>query len=169
MGLSLATDTVRWKIGDLARLTGKTTRAVRLYEEMGLLGPITRTEGGHRLYGEPALQRLECIGKLHSLGLSLNEMKDLVEQLTSSASGPARMQHVRRVFQDRLRETAQQIEVLRGLATELESSLAYLESCTSCDPSTLLSSCSQCDRDHSVPEPGLISGLHGRASEKEKA
>ena len=39
------------KIGDLARATGKTQRALRLYEEMGLLVPSERTVGGFRVYG----------------------------------------------------------------------------------------------------------------------
>ena len=36
------------KIGDLAKATGKTQRALRLYEEMGLLAPSERTLGGFR-------------------------------------------------------------------------------------------------------------------------
>ena len=38
------------RIGDLARLTGKTVRAIHLYEELGLLKPATRSSGGFRLY-----------------------------------------------------------------------------------------------------------------------
>ena len=38
------------RIGDLAEKTGKTKRALRLYEEMGLLVPSDRTSGGFRLY-----------------------------------------------------------------------------------------------------------------------
>ena len=39
------------KVGDLARKTGKSVRALRLYEELGLLQPRTRSDGGFRLYG----------------------------------------------------------------------------------------------------------------------
>ena len=38
------------RVGDLARQTGKTVRAIHLYEELGLLAPATRSSGGFRLY-----------------------------------------------------------------------------------------------------------------------
>ena len=41
------------RIGDLAEKTGKTKRALRLYEEMGLLVPSERSSGGFRLYHLP--------------------------------------------------------------------------------------------------------------------
>ncbi len=38
------------KVGELAKRTGKTVRAVHLYEELGLLDPAVRSKGGFRLY-----------------------------------------------------------------------------------------------------------------------
>ncbi len=38
------------KVGELAKRTGKTVRAVHLYEELGLLAPAVRSKGGFRLY-----------------------------------------------------------------------------------------------------------------------
>ena len=38
------------KVGDLSRQTGKTVRALRLYEELDLLHPVARSHGGFRLY-----------------------------------------------------------------------------------------------------------------------
>ena len=57
----------RMKIGELARKTGKTVRALHLYEEMGLLKP-GRSEGGFRLYGPDELARVYWIGKLQKMG-----------------------------------------------------------------------------------------------------
>src|SRR5262245_57158541 len=52
------------KVGELARLSGKTVRALHLYEERGLLEPIERSKGGYRLYAEDALVRVRWISKL---------------------------------------------------------------------------------------------------------
>ena len=46
------------KIGELARRTGKTVRAVHLYEELGLLAPAVRSKGGFRLYHGRAVTRI---------------------------------------------------------------------------------------------------------------
>src|SRR5271165_3706125 len=52
------------QIGDLARETGKTVRAIHLYEELGLLTPAARSKGRFRLYGAEALTRIRWIGQL---------------------------------------------------------------------------------------------------------
>src|SRR6516225_8505472 len=49
------------QIGDLARETGKTVRAIHLYEELGLLTPAARSKGRFRLYGREALVRIRWI------------------------------------------------------------------------------------------------------------
>src|ERR1700722_2323345 len=56
------------QIGDLARETGKTVRAIHLYEELGLLSPAARSKGRFRLYSQDALMRIRWIGKLQSMG-----------------------------------------------------------------------------------------------------
>ena len=45
------------RVGDLARRTGKSVRAIHLYEELGLLEPATRSSGGFRLYHDAAVDR----------------------------------------------------------------------------------------------------------------
>lgn len=61
------------KIGDLARLTGVTVRALHHYDEVGLLVP-QRGESGHRLYRQEDVRRLYRILALRSLGLGLDEV-----------------------------------------------------------------------------------------------
>jgi DNA-binding transcriptional MerR regulator len=55
------------RIGDLARQTGKTVRAIHLYEELGLLRPATRSSGGFRLYERSTVERLRWIDLLHGM------------------------------------------------------------------------------------------------------
>src|SRR5262245_1961480 len=148
------------KIGDLARLADKSTRAVRLYEEMGLLGSVVRTEGGHRLYDEHALLRLSWIDKLQLLGFSLPQIRELLTDMEDVEKGPAAMSRVRGIFRTKLEDTRAQLKALASLAGELEDSLRYLESCSVCEPSTLLSSCGACNHPHPVETPALIAGFH---------
>jgi MerR family transcriptional regulator, copper efflux regulator len=46
------------RVGELAKAVGKTVRAMHLYEELGLLDPRARSEGGFRLYGPEAIDRI---------------------------------------------------------------------------------------------------------------
>jgi DNA-binding transcriptional MerR regulator len=62
-----------WKIGELARHTGISVRALRHYDEIGLLEPSARTAAGYRLYDAADVARLQQIVSLRQLGLSLAE------------------------------------------------------------------------------------------------
>lgn len=59
------------KVGQLARLTGLTTRTLHHYEEIGLLIPSGRSEAGYRLYDRDDVERLQRIVLLRRLGFSL--------------------------------------------------------------------------------------------------
>lgn len=67
-----------WKVGDLAKLTGLTVRTLRFYDQIGLFTPSGQTESGHRLYNESDLSRLQRILSLKELGLSLEEVKSVL-------------------------------------------------------------------------------------------
>src|SRR5215831_6627266 len=97
------------RVGDLARITGKTVRAIRLYEELGLLQPATRTSGGFRLYGADAVDRVRWIDLLHGLGFSLHEMGDLLQAWWKAQIGPRAMDHLRELFERKLAETREAI------------------------------------------------------------
>jgi len=70
-----------YRIGDVAKRVGVTTRTIRYYEELGLLGTASaRTKGAHRLYSEADIARLEELIRLRDLlGLTLEELVGLAE------------------------------------------------------------------------------------------
>lgn len=149
------------RIGDLAKRINKTTRAVRLYEEMGLLGEVHRTEGGQRVYSEDVLVRLLWIEKLQGLSFTLPQIKDLLCEWTDNRYGPDGMQRLREIYQSKLEETQVQIRQLQSLTGDLTDSLNYLASCEVCDPCTLLGACSDCTYPHSSSaRPELVAGLY---------
>jgi DNA-binding transcriptional MerR regulator len=67
------------QISDLAKALHITTRTIRLYEQMGLVEPPKRTEGGIRVYEKADIKRFKFVLKLKTLGLSLQEMKELAD------------------------------------------------------------------------------------------
>ena len=65
-------------IGELAEKTGLSLRTIRHYDEVGLLKPTGRTDGGFRLYTQGDLSRLMLIRRMKPLGFSLEQMTDLL-------------------------------------------------------------------------------------------
>ena len=62
--------------GEIAKKAGVSQKAVRLYDEKGLLKPSDYSEGNYRLYDKEALQVLEKIVALKQIGFSLEEIRD---------------------------------------------------------------------------------------------
>src|SRR5260221_11370795 len=68
------------RINEVAAETGLTTRAIRYYEEMGLLEPAARSDGDYRLYDESDLERLQFIRNLRDdAGFSLAQIGQLLQ------------------------------------------------------------------------------------------
>jgi DNA-binding transcriptional MerR regulator len=78
--MSVETQEAGHRIGEVARIVGVTTRTIRYYEELGLLGQGERPKGSHRVYGEADVKRLQEMIRLRDLlGLSLDELVEVVE------------------------------------------------------------------------------------------
>src|ERR1700722_5729204 len=133
------------QIGDLARETGKTVRAIHLYEELGLLTPAARSKGRFRLYGREALVRIRWIGKLQEMGFSLGDIQTIVREWEHVEGAPGAMKRMRQGYARKLDETREQKRRLEALEHDLQASLRYLDTCDVCDPQRLLSECDCCD------------------------
>src|SRR5215208_6606158 len=96
------------QVGDIAKATGKTVRAIHHYEEVGLLRPHARSKGRYRLYDQAALTRIRWIGKLHDLGLSLSQIQEMVEIWEAAPSAPGAMARIRGIYMQKLEETRAQ-------------------------------------------------------------
>ena len=69
-----------YKIGSVADCSGLSVKTVRYYDEMGLLsGAVERSPAGYRLFGEAVFNRLAFIKRSQALGLSLQEIKDILQ------------------------------------------------------------------------------------------
>lgn len=101
-----------WKVGELARRTGLSIRTLHHYDALGLLSPTRRSETGYRLYTPADVARLQQIVSLRELGLSLEEIRTLLDD---PAVSPL---HVVELHLERIRE---QMVLQRDLAARLES------------------------------------------------
>jgi MerR family transcriptional regulator, copper efflux regulator len=148
------------QVGDLAKLCGKSVRAIHLYEELGLLRPHARSKGRYRLFSQDAVVRVRWIGKLQDLGLSLPTIQSVAREWESSASAPNAMAKMREVYREKLASTREQIKRLEALERELAESLKYLETCDGCDPIRLIPACNCCDlHEHGQLAPELVAGF----------
>lgn len=76
-----------FRIGELARRTGRTVHAIRWYESEGLIPGVMRDGGGRRVYSELHLRWLDLIDRLRRTGMSMAEMREytaLVKQGSST-------------------------------------------------------------------------------------
>ncbi|GGT68991.1 MerR family transcriptional regulator [Actinomadura citrea] len=69
------------RIGDAAAAAGTTPRALRFYEQRGLLPPPSRTSGGQRRYGPREVARVLTIRRLLSLGLTIEDIRGCADRL----------------------------------------------------------------------------------------
>lgn len=149
------------RVGELAKAVGKSVRALHLYEELGLLRPLTRTSGGFRLFNDEAIERINWIIKLQAIGFSLSEIRGFIADFEGAESGRSATNRVRDVFEDKLGEIREQIAQLQVVENDLVEALDYLESCTECRPSRAPDECGVCD--HLGHDPGdapeLFAGL----------
>ena len=113
-------------VGQLANRAGTTAKAVRYYEGLGLLDPAPRADNSYRLYDARALDRLLFIRRAKLLGLSLHEIRGLLD------GAPGGCRHLQRELEEllitKVEECRQQISELVELQRSLEERLVILKS-----------------------------------------
>jgi DNA-binding transcriptional MerR regulator len=122
------------KIGELARLSGVTTKTLRYYESIGVLPEPGRTASGYRDYDESFVDRLTFIRSAQRLGVSLDEVRQILAFRERSEAPCA---YVRGVLESQLEGIGQRIRelvVLQEQLTEIVSEADRLpapdEECT---------------------------------------
>ncbi|MBX5464246.1 MAG: MerR family DNA-binding transcriptional regulator [Clostridia bacterium] len=114
----------RYTISELAEAFDTTPRALRYYEELGLLAP--EREGPHRLYGERDRVRLKLILRGRRLGFSLEEIREMLDLYDLDPSEVTQLREVLRRGRRRIAEVEGQIAELQALLAELRDREAEL-------------------------------------------
>jgi DNA-binding transcriptional MerR regulator len=66
-------------IGKLADIAATKVQTIRYYEQIGLIRPFMRSEGGHRIYGPEHARRLKFIRHARELGFGIEEIRELLK------------------------------------------------------------------------------------------
>jgi DNA-binding transcriptional MerR regulator len=116
------------RIQEVAAETGLTPRAIRYYEELGLLAPVARSEGAYRLYDAEDVARLRFIrGLRDDAGFSLAEIGQLLEDEAARARTRARFRSTadpverRELLVDAIARSDRQVATLRRKVERLEA------------------------------------------------
>ncbi len=115
------------KIGEVAKLSGTTVKAIRFYESKGLLPRPVRSPSGYRLYADRDLKRLAFIQRAKLLGLPLAKIHDLVIHLAEDGHArPTIRPHLERSIRERVKDVVTRLDQLALLKKELEAFLAKM-------------------------------------------
>ena len=116
------------RIGELAQRAGISTKAIRYYEQIGILALPARTPSGYRSYDQTALGRLEFVRAAQAFGLTLGEIRQII---ALRDHGQAPCEHVTTLLQRHAAELDRRIDRLLQLRGEL---LQLAERATTLDP-----------------------------------
>ncbi len=111
------------QIGELAERAGVSHRTVHYYERLGLLAPAQREGSGYRYYDEICLNRLEKIAALKRLGLSLEEIGQVIDLYFTDATGIKGKEKVLEILRDHLAATDEKLEKLSSFRGELDDNI----------------------------------------------
>lgn len=111
------------KIGEVASSSRLSVKTIRYYEEIGLLKPtVERSASGYRLFSPSVLIRLEFVKRAKSLGLSLGEIREILE---IRDRGCLPCDEVKHCLETKVEAMTQQIEALVALRGELQALLEH--------------------------------------------
>ena len=114
-----------YTIGETARRSGFSASALRFYEDIGLVDPTGRTEGGYRLYDDDSLNRLAFIARAKQLGCSLEDIADLVGIWDGELCGPVQ-KRLHDLVTEKLAEAQRQIDELAAFRDQLHHAATQL-------------------------------------------
>jgi DNA-binding transcriptional MerR regulator len=106
-----------FSISDLAQEFALTTRAIRFYEDEGLLAPLRR--GQTRVYGERERTRIKLILRGKRLGLSLSEIRELFDLYAATGSERSQLAKFLPMLADRRAMLLQQREDIDAVLAEI--------------------------------------------------
>ena len=120
------------KIGEVAGRSGLTVKTIRFYCDEGLIQPISRSEGGYRLFGDEVFAELTLIRTLKAMDIPLQDVTRILE---SRRSGICTCESLTATIRSKAGEIEQKIDALRHLHQELHGLLSSWEDCGGRKPS----------------------------------
>ena len=98
-------------IGEVSKRTGLPVKRIHYYERRGLVEPAARSEGGYRLYNEEEVAKLEFVKRAKLLGLTLEEIVELVGMAEGCNEGQI-FPHIEEILTQKIRQIERKIAEL---------------------------------------------------------
>lgn len=117
----------KMRISELAKLAGVTPRTIRYYEGLGLIQANEREGSGFRYYSDKELARLQKINLLKTLGLSLDEISQVIPLLFEEPKKLAGKKMLLNILQDHLQTIDRQVNSLTQHRTELQERIRLIQ------------------------------------------
>ena len=117
----------KMRIGELAERAGVTPRTIRYYEDLGLLGPNEREGHGFRYYTDVELFRLQKIDALKQMGLSLEEVGEVLPLYCDDPTGLRGKRRVLEILQHHLADVNGKIVCLQQLRSDLQANIDRIQ------------------------------------------
>ena len=143
------------QIGDLAERAGVSTRTIRYYEELGILGPEERTNGGFRRYCDDQLRRLQMIQGLKCLGFELEQIRQLFTIRNDAETGGELAHQMIAILREQQVAIDAKIQQYVDLRERTACGITVLQDCQSCDVRVTERDCHKCEvyqRHEEVPD-----------------
>lgn len=94
----------RYRVSELARACGVGPRTIDYYTNQGLLEPVSRSDGGHRFYGDDAPRRIRAIKAWQASGLPLQEIRARLDSPNAGTDVLTHAEHLREELERMERE-----------------------------------------------------------------
>ncbi len=111
-----------YSIAELAEEFGTTTRAIRYYEELGLLKP-ERTEGGQRVFTNKERGRMKLIFRGKKYNFQLDEIREMIQLFDLDRTGKKQLERTIEYGEEKIAEVTNRIEELMQIRSEMEELL----------------------------------------------
>jgi DNA-binding transcriptional MerR regulator len=128
----------------MARLSHTTLRTVRFYEAEGLIHAMERGDGDHRRFARSELRKLQAISDLRESGLSLREIKDLIELKRRHPTAPSAACDATNALCAEVAEIDRRIATLQRAREEMLSTVTTLRKCRECTEPDFPERCGEC-------------------------
>ena len=123
------------KIGVFARLADTNLRTLRYYEELGLITPAARSQGGFRYYRRTDINRVHMIRDLQELGLHLERIRELIAARAGNEPREAFLQRVRQALEEQDRLLQHKLCALEDQRRKVAQALHKIGECRYCQHS----------------------------------
>jgi DNA-binding transcriptional MerR regulator len=120
------------KIGDFARAADTNLRTLRYYEELGLITPATRSQGGFRYYRRTDINRVRMIRDLQELGLHLDRIRGLIAGRAEGEPREGFLARVKLALEEQDRLLSERLRALEEQRRRVAQALHKIGECRHC-------------------------------------